>query len=283
MSMQIYNSLSVQLSQKITKTYTTSFSIGILLFPKRTRDAIHSLYGFVRLADEIVDTFHDWDKQALLCEFREETDKALERGISINPVLQAFQQVVKEYSIERELINDFLDSMEMDLTNSFYDEKALEKYVYGSAEVVGLMCLRIFTKDEPELFDSLKAPAKSLGAAFQKVNFLRDIRSDLDVRKRIYLPDVADVIDITDERKRAFEDEIRKDFDDALDGIMKLPSEVRQGVYTAYFYYRRLFEKIQRRNIKDLLKSRIRISNVKKFFLLLSSYFKLKIVGLFLW
>jgi len=270
-----YNKLSFKLSKKLTNAYSTSFSLGIRLFAKELRMPIYGIYGFVRVADEIVDTFHNYDKENLLKKFKEDTYKAIEEGISTNPILNSFQLVVNEYKIEKELIEAFLYSMEMDLTKNSYDRDNYDKYIYGSAEVVGLMCLRVFTNNDSELFDRLKFAAKQLGAAFQKVNFLRDIDSDLEERGRIYLPGIDREIMINDDNKKLLETEIRKEFADAYEGIKQLPHSARTGVYTAYLYYYSLFVKITKLDVNSLRKKRVRVPNYEKFALMFRSFISL--------
>lgn len=254
----------------ITKRYSTSFSMGIRAFDKRFRDPIYAVYGFVRFADEIVDTFHDYPKAELLQRFWRDTYLAIEEGISLNPVLQAFQETVNKYGIERELIDAFLCSMEMDLHEVCYGREDYEKYIYGSAEVVGLMCLRVFCEGDQEQYDALKAPARSLGAAFQKVNFLRDIRSDFADRGRVYFPGV-DFNRFTADDKMTIEEDIRKDFAHAYEGILRLPEGARFGVYLAYVYYQKLFQKIRRSPAHRVTRERIRVPNSRKVMLLFSS------------
>ncbi|MEL7222050.1 MAG: phytoene/squalene synthase family protein, partial [Bacteroidota bacterium] len=234
--LSLYRQVCLESSKLITKRYSTSFSMGIRAFDKRFRDPVYAIYGFVRFADEIVDTFHDYPKAELLQRFWQDTYKAIEEGISLNPVLQSFQEVVRTYNIERELIDAFLRSMEMDLHDKEYDQESYEEYIYGSAEVVGLMCLRVFCEGNDEQYQSLKASACSLGAAFQKVNFLRDIKSDFDERGRVYFPGV-DFSRFTAADKAEIEADIRKDFDHAYEGIVRLPEGARFGVYLAYVYY----------------------------------------------
>lgn len=274
----IYHNTAFKISKLITRNYSTSFSLGISVFSPSYRDAIYSVYGYVRLADEIVDSFHDYNKKNLLDEFRTETFNAIERGISTNPVINSFQLVVNKYKIDLKYVEDFLNSMEMDLSNSFYEHNSYDKYVYGSAEVVGLMCLKVFCYNRPGLFDELLGPARSLGSAFQKVNFLRDIKSDLNDRGRIYLPGVDQKIKITDENKIELERDIQAEFAEALKGIKNLPEGVKLGVYSAYLYYLGLFNKIRKSKVEVLLKERVRISNVSKLTLLLKSYFEVKIL-----
>jgi len=268
--MQLYSDVCQQCSKLITNRYSTSFSMGIRVFDKRFRNPIYAVYGFVRFADEIVDTFHDYPKAELLQRFREDTYRAIEEKISLNPVLQAFQQTVHEYKIERELIDAFLDSMEMDLHFDRYEDSLYKKYIYGSAEVVGLMCLRVFTEGDDEQYQRLKEPAQSLGSAFQKINFLRDMKSDFDVRGRVYFPGV-DFVNFTNEDKQLIEEDIKKDFDDGYRGIVQLPKGARFGVYLAYVYYINLFQKIKHATAARVKQERIRVPNRRKAVLLFSS------------
>lgn len=254
-------------SKLITKSYSTSFTLGIQTLDRKFHDPIYGIYGFVRYADEIVDTFHDFDKKTLLNRYGEETYQAIEDGISLNPVLHSFQKVVKQYNIEHELIAAFLESMEMDLENKVYDRKAYDKYIYGSAEVVGLMCLRVFCEGDNALFDKLKVYAQSLGAAFQKVNFLRDIQSDFSERGRVYFPNV-DFNDFSVSGKKQIEEDIQKDFDNAYIGILGLPGGARKGVYLAYCYYLKLFERIKRISAARIQQERIRVPDTTKLALL---------------
>lgn len=266
----LYNDTCMECSKVITNRYSTSFSMGIRVFDKRFRAPIYAIYGFVRFADEIVDTFHDYPKDTLLHRFRQDTYLAIEEGISLNPVLQAFQETVNQYRIERELIDAFLDSMEMDLHFSTYEDSLYHKYIYGSAEVVGLMCLRVFCEGDEAAYQRLKAPARSLGAAFQKINFLRDMKSDFDERGRVYFPGV-DFTRFTNDDKLAIEADIKKDFDDAYKGIVQLPKGARFGVYLAYIYYTNLFKKIKSAPAVRVTQERIRVPNRRKVVLLFSS------------
>lgn len=275
---QLYHQTSFAISKKITNAYSTSFSLGIRAFAPEYRDAIYAIYSYVRLADEIVDSFHGYDKESMLLKFRTETYDAVKSGISTNPVIHAFQKIVYEYNIDMELIDSFLDSMERDLSNSSYGRKDYDEYIYGSAEVVGLMCLKVFVKGDSDKYNKLKFSAKKLGSAFQKVNFLRDIKSDIEERNRIYLPDVHNNKNITDFIKQKLEIEIEEDFEDALAGIKKLPIGVKLGVYSAYMYYYMLFNKIRSVNVDDLLRKRIRISNFHKLLLLTKSIIEVKIL-----
>jgi len=274
----LYHKTTFKLSKVMTRSYSTSFSLGISVFAPAYKDAIYAIYGYVRLADEIVDSFHKHSKRELLQEFREETHKAIEIGISTNPVIHAFQLTVNQYNIDIEYIDAFLNSMEWDLDNSYYDHKNYDNYIYGSAEVVGLMCLRVFCNNNDKLFNELLQPAKSLGSAFQKVNFLRDIKSDIQERGRIYLPGVDRAIKINNENKKILEQDIDNEFKNALNGIKRLPSGVRLGVYSAYLYYLILFKKIKKLDVDELLRKRVRISNWTKFALLFKSLVEVKIL-----
>jgi phytoene synthase len=268
--LELYNTVCMECSQLITNRYSTSFSMGIRVFDKSLRQPIYAIYGFVRFADEIVDTFHDYPKEQLLQRFREDTYRSIEEGISLNPVLHAFQATVRKYNIERELIDAFLRSMEMDLFHDRYEDHLYKEYIYGSAEVVGLMCLRVFCNGDEALYQQLKAPACSLGAAFQKINFLRDMASDFDDRGRVYFPGV-DFRRFSADDKLQIEADIKKDFDDAYKGIVQLPKSARFGVYLAYVYYTNLFKKIKGSTPARVQKERIRVKDSKKVYLLFSS------------
>lgn len=268
--LELFQSTCTECSKLITRRYSTSFSLGIRLFHPKFRSPIYSIYGFVRFADEIVDTFHDYPKAALLQRFREDTWRAIEEGISLNPVLQSFQEVVHKYHIDRDLIEAFLNSMAMDLTESSYDTSLYNEYIYGSAEVVGLMCLRVFCEGDDAQYQRLKEPARRLGAAFQKINFLRDIRSDHEDRGRVYFPGV-DFSRFTQEDKWQIEADIKDDFDAALEGIRNLPKGSRLGVYLAYTYYTHLFMKIKSAPPQQVAQERFRLSGKRKMYLLCSS------------
>jgi phytoene synthase len=261
--MNLFDETCFECSKVITTKYSTSFSKGIMAFDKRFRYPIYAIYGFVRYADEIVDTFHDFDKQKLITDFRAQTFLAIEEKISLNPVLQSFQQVVNHYHIEHELIDAFLHSMEMDLDKTAYDSETYQKYIYGSAEVVGLMCLRVFCENTEKLYHQLVPMARSLGAAFQKINFLRDVKSDFEERGRTYFPAV-DFSRFSEQDKKDIELDIKNDFDEAFKGIKLLPAGSRLGVYVAYIYYRQLFKKISRTSASTILQKRIRISDTQK-------------------
>jgi 15-cis-phytoene synthase len=269
----LFDKVSYATSKLTTRTYSTSFSLGIHCLKKSIHEPIYNIYGFVRFADEIVDSFHDYDKRLLFDEFRQETYKAIDRGISLNPVLNSFQKVVKEYKIEIELIDCFLDSMEMDLTQQFHSEDSYKNYILGSAEVVGLMCLRVFTNGDEDSYQQLKPSAMKLGSAFQKINFLRDIKDDYKTLGRIYFPSV-DIARLTAKEKAEIELDIEADFRAALEGIKQLPATSRFGVYVAYVYYYALFTKIKGIPSYRIMLERTRISNYQKVGLLARSYFK---------
>ncbi|QHS54235.1 phytoene/squalene synthase family protein [Mucilaginibacter sp. 14171R-50] len=270
--MNLFDKTCFECSKLITTKYSTSFSTGIKAFDKRLRYPIYAIYGFVRYADEIVDTFYGHDQRSLIDEFKEETFKAIDRGISTNPVLQSFQQVVNHYHIEKELIEAFLTSMKMDLDKTAYDEDGYKKYIYGSAEVIGLMCLRVFCENDAELYSKLVPKAQSLGSAFQKINFLRDIKSDYEDRGRTYFPEV-DFTNFTEADKKVIETDIKRDFDDAFEGIKLLPKGSRLGVYVAYIYYLQLFKKIKATAALTVMQKRIRVSDTQK----LGLYFKARL------
>ena len=267
---QLYRDVCQECARHITQRYSTSFSLGIRLFDEALRDPIYAIYGFVRFADEIVDTFHGRDKRALLAEFRDDTFRAIDRGLSLNPVLEAFQRTVRDYAIERDLIEAFLFSMELDIEHRVYERSLYDTYIYGSAEVVGLMCLRVFCAGDPDAYDRLEAPARRLGAAFQKVNFLRDISSDFHDRGRVYFPGV-EFARFTDEQKAEIEREIADDFAAALVGIRALPRGARLGVHTAYVYFRDLLRRIRATDARRIAHERIRVPDAAKLGLMVSS------------
>ncbi len=268
MTKQLYDISSQVCSKVITNHYSTSFSMGIRTLHKKYRMPVYSIYGFVRLADEIVDTFHDFDKKTLLESFKKDTYQAINKKISLNPILNSFQLVVNQYGIEKELIDAFLLSMEMDLSENEHNHATYTKYIYGSAEVVGLMCLRVFVNGDGKLYEELKEPARRLGAAFQKVNFLRDIQSDYQERGRIYFPGI-DFEHFKNKEKDLIQKDIQEDFIAAYDGIIKLPKGSRKGVYLAYIYYLKLFHKIKKLPASKILSERVRIPDITKFALLL--------------
>jgi len=247
--------------------------MGVRVLSPKFREGIYSIYGFVRYADEIVDTFFEQDQQTIFKEFKQETFKAIERKFSINPIIDSFQMAVRKYHIDLELVEAFLLSMEMDLNNNIYSPELLKTYIYGSAEVVGLMCLRVFYFNEPEKYDQLVIPARKLGEAFQKVNFLRDVHDDYNGKGRTYFTDI-DFNNFTEENKKQLEAEIEKDFLESMEGIRQLKKQVRLGVYLAYSYYLHLLKEIKKARPEELLKKRYRITNTKKSYLLVNAYFK---------
>ncbi len=263
----LFYKVSNECSKITTKKYSTSFYSAINLLHKNLREPIYNIYGFVRFADEIVDTFHSYDKRILLDEFKAETFAAIERGISLNPILNSFQQIVNKYKINKDLIESFFKSMYLDLEKKQYDYAAYNDYIYGSAETVGLMCLHVFCEGSAEKYNHLKPYARRLGAAFQKVNFLRDINADYTQLNRTYFPD-CDFSRFTQPNKLVIEESIKKDFDYAYEGIAQLPLKARFGVYVAYKYYLSLFNKIKRTHPQKILETRIRITDYNKFFIL---------------
>ncbi|HER07785.1 MAG TPA: phytoene/squalene synthase family protein [Bacteroides sp.] len=265
--MDLYDINSLEISRLTTRNYSTSFSMGVRLLQKPYRLPIYAIYGFVRVADEIVDTFHDHDKKVLLDNFRKDTFQAITEKISTNPILHSFQWVVNHYHIDHALIHAFLDSMETDLTDKQHDEASFKKYVYGSAEVVGLMCLRVFYHNDDAGYRALIHPARKLGEAFQKINFLRDIHSDFRERGRFYFPGI-DLRDFSDATKKTIEKDIQQDFEEASQGIRKLNRASRLGVLVSYTYYLKLFRKIKRTSADKVFQKRFRISNFRKFYLL---------------
>ena len=273
----IFDELSVNCSRRVTAAYSTSFSMAVKMLSPSIRPAIHSIYGFVRFADEIVDSFHDWDKDFLLSKFEDDFEQAMKMGISLNPILNAFQHTVKKYGIDRELIDAFLHSMRMDLhKNDYEDRSSFEKYIYGSADVVGLMCLKVFVNGDTQKYDQLKQSAMRLGSAFQKVNFLRDLKSDVEILNRSYFPQV-DLRNLDAMTKQKIVEEIEEDFRHAYEGIVKLPTTSKFGVYTAFIYYRQLLKKLKKAPSSKLMEMRIRVNNYMKLGLLMKSYFNVKL------
>ena len=268
----IFDNISQKCSKIITKAYSTSFSLGIKLLDKRIQEDIYSIYGYVRLGDEIVDSFHGFDKKELIKQFRQESIDAIERGISLNPILNNFQSTVNKYKIEWELINEFIESMELDLEKQDYEISLYEKYIKGSAKNVGLMCLSVFCNNNIELYQKLLPHANALGSAFQKINFLRDIKDDHIMLGRVYFPKI-DISKFDDYEKREIEKDIQQDFHSSLEGIQQLPKSSKHGVYLAYIYYLELLKKIKKIRAKDILQHRPRVSNFKKSILLIQSYY----------
>ncbi len=271
---ELYDQVSMKCSRITTRSYSTSFSLGIRCLDKSLRDPICAIYGFVRFADEIVDTFHDYDKEKLLKEFKQDTYQAINEKISLNPILQSFQKTVNTYAIDHALIDQFLYSMEMDLTEREYDQENYETYILGSAEVVGLMCLKVFCNGDENYYQELRPNAMKLGSAFQKINFLRDLRADYMGMGRTYFPNLNDMTEFNEENKKAIEADIEEDFRMGYEGIKKLPRSSRFGVYLAYVYYYSLFNKIKRTPSSHVMSTRIRIPNQRKFSLLFYTYVK---------
>ena len=273
----IFDQVSQSCSQEVTKSYSTSFSLAVKMLSPKIQDAIHSIYGFVRLADEIVDSFHDYDKEALFAKLELDLALAIERKISLNPILNSFQAAVHQYQIDRSLIDAFMRSMEADLYKSTYNTKEeYEEYIHGSADVVGLMCLQVFVKGNREKFEELKYSAMKLGSAFQKVNFLRDMKDDMELLDRTYFPHLINK-SFTEEIKTEIIAEITSDFEEAYVGIKKLPLEARFGVYTAYIYYKRLLKNIINAEVAEVANNRIRVSNPVKLVLLAKSFLSYKL------
>ena len=271
----IFDNLSHEMSTLTTKKYSTSFSLGISFLKKDLQKPIYAVYGFVRFADEIVDSFHNFDKAELLEDFKKQTFTAIDKGISLNPILNSFQWAVNKYNIPLELIETFLASMEMDLESekASFDQTKYEQYILGSAEVVGLMCLKIFVRGDEIAYEKLKNSARKLGSAFQKINFLRDLKADYQDLGRTYFPGI-NMEDFSSEVKREIEEDIAKDFHEGYQGIIKLPKDARFGVYMAYIYYYKLFTKIKATSAETILNERIRIPNNKKYRLFVFSYLR---------
>ena len=265
---KIFDEVSLKCSEITTKYYSTSFSLGIKLLDKGIHSPIYSIYGFVRVADEIVDSFHEFDKAKLLKEFKENTKQAIENKISLNPILNSFQEVVNKYNIEWEHIQDFLSSMESDLNQKKHDEDSYKQYIKGSAEAVGLMCLRVFCYNHNKLYTDLEKYAIYLGSVFQKVNFIRDISADYNELKRVYFPQL-NINEFNEEEKNKIEDDIEKEFSQALIGIKQLPKSAKKGVFLAYSYYYSLFKKIKSTPADKIMTKRIRIPNFTKFLILI--------------
>ena len=277
---KIFDEVSFKCSVLVTKSYSTSFSMAVKMLAPSIRDAIYSIYGFVRFADEIVDSFHDFDKENLINDFENDYYKAQKLGISLNPILNSFQQTVTKYNIEDDLIQSFLKSMKMDLIQSDYNHaQEYEAYIYGSADVVGLMCLKVFVNGNDQKYNELKAEAMRLGSAFQKVNFLRDLKEDSQVLNRNYFPGVK-LKSFDENAKNRIIKEIEEDFEIALQGIKKLPLEAKFGVYTAYVYYKKLLKKLKNTPCSEIGNSRIRVSNYTKARLFANSFvtYKLNLV-----
>ncbi len=275
--MSLFDNLAFDCSRKVTNSYSTSFSSAVNMLAPSIRPAIHSIYGFVRFADEIVDTFHKWNKSFLLEKFEKDFYLALEMGISLNPILHSFQETVKQYNIDLDLVDAFLHSMKMDLTKKDYNTaEEYKQYIYGSADVVGLMCLKVFVNGDERKYDELKDSAMALGSAFQKVNFLRDLKSDIELLNRSYFPNV-DLRNLDPGTKEEIIAEIEEDFRKAYAGIIKLPATSKFGVYTAYIYYSRLLKKLKNTPSREIMSTRIRVPNYAKMGLLMKSYVNTKL------
>ena len=272
---EIFDKISIDTSINTTQAYSTSFTMGIKLLGPSIRKPIYAIYGFVRFADEIVDTFLDQEQEKIFKRFKEDTYEAIEKGFSMHPILNSFQNVVNQYKIPIELIDQFLASMEMDLYQKHHDEMSYKQYILGSAEVVGLMCLNIFTNSDKE-YENLKPAAMKLGAAFQKVNFLRDINQDNKILGRTYFPGV-DLAQFSIEDKKKIEEDIEADFKEAYEGIKKLRPKARLGVYVAYIYYQRLFKKIQKLSAEKITNERVRVADYKKIGLLFNSFIRYRL------
>lgn len=278
---ELFDKISLNASKHVTNEYSTSFSLGIKMLHQSIREPIYAIYGFVRLADEIVDSFHEFNKKELLDDFKKQTFQAINVKISLNPILNSFQHAVNYYQIDKWLIDAFFDSMEMDLEDQQYNQETFDKYILGSAQVVGLMCLKIFCKGDTDEFESLKPGAMSLGSAFQKVNFLRDLKADKENLGRIYFPGMNNH-DWTPELKEKIQADIKQDFVHALEAINRLPSNSKYGVYTAYRYYFKLFKKLENASFEELLTNRLRVPNYTKIRLLFTSKVRLSLGSYFL-
>tara|TARA_Y100000385_G_scaffold222810_1_gene232808 strand:- start:1912 stop:2754 length:843 start_codon:yes stop_codon:yes gene_type:complete len=278
---ELFDKISLNASKHVTNEYSTSFSLGIKMLHQSIREPIYAVYGFVRLADEIVDSFHEFNKKELLDDFKKQTFQAIDVKISLNPILNSFQHAVNYYQIDKWLIDAFFDSMEMDLEDQQYNQETFDKYILGSAQVVGLMCLKIFCKGDSDKYESLKPGAMSLGSAFQKVNFLRDLKADKENLGRIYFPGMNNH-EWTPELKEKIQADIKQDFIHALEAINRLPSNSKYGVYTAYRYYFKLFKKLENASFEELLTNRLRVPNYTKIRLLFTSKVRLSLGSYFL-
>lgn len=271
-----FDKVSYQCSKLVTEKYSTSFALATKMLSPSIREDIYNIYGFVRFADEIVDTFHDYDKEELFNKFEQELEASIADKISLNPILNSFQHSFHKYNIPMHLVASFMKSMRMDLTKNIYKtEQEYKDYIYGSADVVGLMCLKVFVKGDNQEYDRLKASAMALGSAFQKVNFLRDVKADFEDLNRSYFPN-TNLTELDEESKIRIVNEIKADFQLGYEGIMALPAEAKFGVYTAYKYYYKLLQKLQNTPSLDIKNTRIRVPNYQKFGLLARSYVKYK-------
>ncbi|MCX2720130.1 phytoene/squalene synthase family protein [Lentiprolixibacter aurantiacus] len=273
----IFDRVSYECSKVVTESYSTSFALATRMLAPSIRKDIYNIYGFVRFADEIVDTFHDYDKVNLFKEFEKDLERALDNRISLNPILNAFQQTYHEYAIPKHLVDSFMNSMRMDLTKKDYStHEEYKEYIYGSADVVGLMCLRVFVKGNDKQYEDLKESAMALGSAFQKVNFLRDLKADYEDLSRSYFPN-TNLLELDEESKARIVQEIKEDFAMGFEGIVQLPHEAKFGVYTAYKYYFKLLQKLQKTPSLQIKNTRIRVPNYQKFGLLAKSYVNYKL------
>lgn len=270
-----FDLLALKISEITTRSYSTSFSMSVRFLPKDIRQSVYAVYGFVRFADEIVDSFHDYDKKVLLEEFKAETYRSIERGVSLNPILNSFQSVVNQFEIPPALIESFFRSMEMDLEHVSHEQQSFDDYIFGSAEAVGLICLTLFVRGDKARYVELEPSAKRLGAAFQKVNFLRDLRTDYETLGRVYFPNLV-IQELNEGVKKQIETDIGKDFELAEEGIRKLPADVRLGVFLTFRYYTKLYQKIQKKSASQILQNRIRVPNSQKYYLLFTSYLREK-------
>ena len=278
---ELFDKISLNASKHVTNEYSTSFSLGIKMLHQSIREPIYAVYGFVRLADEIVDSFHEFNKKELLDDFKKQTFQAIDVKISLNPILNSFQHAINYYQIDKWLIDAFFYSMEMDLEDQQYNQETFDKYILGSAQVVGLMCLKIFCKGDSDQYESLRPGAMSLGSAFQKVNFLRDLKADKENLGRIYFPGMNNH-EWTPELKEKIQADIKQDFIHALEAINRLPSNSKYGVYTAYRYYFKLFKKLENASFEELLTNRLRVPNYTKIRLLFTSKVRLSLGSYFL-
>ena len=270
----LFDTVSYHSSKLVTKTYSTSFSLATKMLYKSIRADIYNIYGFVRLADEIVDSFHDFDKEFLFNRFQDDLELALKDKISLNPILNSFQHTYHKYGIDKDLVDAFMNSMRTDLHKTIYlTDEEYKAYIYGSADVVGLMCLKVFVKGDRQKYNDLQDTAMALGSAFQKVNFLRDLKADYDDLNRTYFPN-TDLNNLDEISKQDIINDIESDFEKGLSGIKKLPIEAKFGVFMAYRYYRQLLKKLKKTPALKIKDSRIRVSNPKKIELLMRSYVK---------
>lgn len=270
---KIFDNVSKDCSKLVTRSYSTSFSLGISFLHPSIQSAIYNIYGMVRFADEIVDTFHDYEKESLLDRFEDDTFRSIAEGISLNPILNSFQETVNQYDIDLDLIKAFFKSMRMDLQKIEYSREEYEEYIYGSADVVGLMCLTVFVDGDKAEYERLKSSAMKLGSAFQKVNFLRDLQADFQGLDRIYFPNVS-MSSFDDHQKQIVIAEIEQDFKEAYEGLIQLPKHARFGVYMAYIYYLNLLKKIKKVEASKIMETRVRVPDYQKYNLFLQSYVK---------